>query len=209
MPKAPQLTPSKKGGIISLRKSANWSYGKLAKEFKRPVSTIKSIIEHYDRYGTVYNRCGDGRPPKLNEEAEERLVRSVKREPKRSAGFWGRRVDLSRQQTCRILKKHRLRYRMCRKKPFISAANALKRMKWAADNAGTNWKEVMFTDECCVKIGEVSGQQHCWRTGWQCTQSRDYAGPASRRQGHPHLGRDTVRKEAAPCASQARTGSTG
>jgi hypothetical protein len=53
---------------------------------------------------------------------------------------------------------------MCRKKPFISAANALKRMKWAADNAGTNWKEVMFTDECCVKIGEVSGQQHCWRT---------------------------------------------
>jgi len=82
---------------------------------------------------------------------------------KKSAGYWGRTVNLSRQQTCRVLKKHNLRYRMCRKKPFISAANALKRLKWAADNEGTDWRRVMFTDECCLKIGEISGQQHCWR----------------------------------------------
>lgn len=163
MAKLFQITSSKKGGIVSLHKFANWSYKDLSTKFQRPVSTIKSICKHYDIYGTVYNKGGAGRRPRLSGESEERLMRSVRRDPKKSAGYWGRTADLSRQQTCRVLKKHNLRYRMCCKKPFISAANALKRLKWAADNEGTDWRKVMFTDECCLKIGEISGQQHCWR----------------------------------------------
>jgi hypothetical protein len=41
--------------------------------------------------------------------------------------------------------------------------NVLKRITWAGKNENTDWRTVMFTDESAFKIGEVSGQQHCWR----------------------------------------------
>lgn len=56
-----------------------------------------------------------------------------------------------------------MKYRMCRKKPVLSSAAIFKRLGWAEENERTDWREIMFTDECCLKIGEVSGQQHCWR----------------------------------------------
>jgi hypothetical protein len=83
-PQPQELTLVQIGAVRSSQKSYNSRY---------PLKT--SINDHYDRHSTVYNRWEDGRPPRLYEEGEERLVRSVRRERKKSAGFWGRRVSLS------------------------------------------------------------------------------------------------------------------
>jgi hypothetical protein len=136
-------------------------------------SSQKSLSDRYPLSNQLLNimtgtapYTTDGEPGNLPDRTERRATAGALDYARtKEVGAFGVEKSISPvKQTCRILKKHHLGHRMRRKKPFISAANALKRMKWAADNAETSWKEVMLTDECCVKIGEVSGRQHCWRT---------------------------------------------
>ena len=68
-----------------------------------------------------------------------------------------------------------MKYRTCRKKPFLSAAAILKRLAWAERNERTDWKRVLFTDECCLKIGEVSGKEHCWREDGTAADIRTFS----------------------------------
>jgi hypothetical protein len=52
--------------------------------------------------------------------------------------------------------KHGLHSCICRKKPFISEVNKDKRVQWAKDNADTQWRHAMYTDEAAFRIGETS-----------------------------------------------------
>jgi transposase len=77
----PPISPTKKGELNGKFK-AGWSMQKLANHCRGPKSTIQGIIEHRRRTGTVKPTRRPGNPPIFNAEAEDHLVRHVRRDPK-------------------------------------------------------------------------------------------------------------------------------
>lgn len=169
MTKLPQLTLSEKGGIIALKKYAKWSYSQLAGRLRRSVPTIKGIVRHYDPKespdttinGSANNRWGPGRPPRLNQEARDRLVRAVKRNPAKSSRVLAEGLGC-RVSKCAASSKIELQAR------YVQEEALRQCRKWSLEdgdqrNEGTDWRVIMFTEDAAFKIGEVSDQQHCWR----------------------------------------------
>jgi transposase len=157
----PVVTPVTRGRIIALRYDAEppLSLGKIAFKLGKAKSTIQSICNHWDKHHHAYTLPRPGRPLKLDEEAERRLIRAIQHEPKACFDVFGEIVHISRSTAARIAAKHGLKSRIARRKPFLSAINMGKRLEWAYMWAVFDWRRVMFTDKSCFKIGEGSVQR--------------------------------------------------
>lgn len=117
-------------------------------------------MRHYCINGTVQDIPRSGRAPLLNSDAQNRLVRAIERHPKQSPAAFGKTVGVSGRTVVRIAATYGLRSCICRKKPFISEVNKDKRVKWARDTEGTQWRRIMYTDEAAFRIGD-SGVERC------------------------------------------------
>jgi len=75
---------------------------------------------HYEQHGHIYDLSRSERPPKLDLEGEQGLIRSLVRDPKANSDVFGEIVNVSKSTVRRIAHKHGYHSRICRKKPMIT-----------------------------------------------------------------------------------------
>jgi transposase len=151
-----------RGAMVALRKEGR-TFAQLAHEYNRPESTLRNVWKHYQAHGTVELSYGKGRPRKLDEQAEDRLVRSVHRDPKQTAAQLAATEDVSSTTVRKILHKRNINSRVCRTKPIIPPTTAKKRLDWAENVEGMDWRRVIFTDEAAFAVGDDVARVRCWR----------------------------------------------
>ena len=137
----------------------------IAKRFGIPPTTFQSMINRYKQRGSLEKHKSSGRPPRIDSQGEERVVRAIQRNPKASYDVFGEIINASSSTVRRIARKHGLKSFIARKKPFISAVNKQKRVQWAHANVDTDWRRVMFTDEAAFRVGEVGVTRVIRRAG--------------------------------------------
>jgi hypothetical protein len=152
-----RLFIEQKGQIVGLKQRHDppISDREVGRRLGVPRRTVTSIVKHYNTYGTVADRPRTGRPPLLDSDAQNRLVRAIGRDPKAPPASFAETAGVSARTVIRTAAKHGLHSRICRKKPFISDVNRKKRVQWAKDNEGTLWRRIMYTDEAAFRIGET------------------------------------------------------
>jgi hypothetical protein len=101
--------------------------------------------------------------PILNLEADNRLVRHVRRDPKQNSAQISESAGVSPSTVERILKKKGYLRASCRRKPILSAKKVKDRLLWASKYEGMDWTRVIFTDEAAFEVEHDLKKEHCWR----------------------------------------------
>ena len=120
-------------------KNAGPSYQKIAGELGlKAKSTAQSVYKRSIRNNSYLPKKSTGRPPKLSEKTEKKLVRDVLKDPKTSLEkirvkyiSFSTKESLSRTTVRRILKKHGVFSRIAAKKITIKNNSANFRKKWS------------------------------------------------------------------------------
>lgn len=147
------------------------SYSDLAKVFKRSRTTIASIVQR-SQVGRVRNANRTGRPPLLNDRERRKLLQNVSKHPRKSAPTLASELAVDSQKNIhpenvrRVLRNNGYHGRKPRRKPFISAVNEQKRLKFAREHQKKDeafWERVLFTDESKFNIYGSDGRGYVWR----------------------------------------------
>jgi transposase len=149
-----------RGAMVALRNEGR-SWVELAEHFQRPGSTLRGIFKHWQTHGTVEHTWGPGGPRALNDLAEERLVRSVRRHPKVTVAQLAATEEVSATTVRKTLHEHKMNHRVCRTTPIITPATASKRRAWAEEVSGMDWRRVIFTDEAAYFVGDDVAREMC------------------------------------------------
>lgn len=81
-------TPRTRVRIISMHDRSpkrQLSGCEISRSLQVPKSSVHDIIQKWRQRGTMERQSGSSRPPVLSDQAQERLIRAVRREPKLSA----------------------------------------------------------------------------------------------------------------------------
>lgn len=105
-----------------------------------------------------------GRPKKLSDREERRLLRYIRLNPK--ATFKKISTDIQcpvgRTTIKSILKEYNIAHWVAKKRPNLTPEVAAKRLAWAKDHRWSHkqWEQVIWSDECSVERG--SGKDRVW-----------------------------------------------
>ena len=171
-----ELTSDQKTSIVNLA-DASHKPAEIARLLGIPATTIYSFLKRYRRRGSIENAERSGRPAKITERDTRVLLRTVKRDRSRPLRqltnlFNEQRnpadglEEVSKRTVQRKL--HSLGYhrRVVKKKIRIREVNRVKRLAWCKANrnktVGDYWKQVIFSDECKVEIGN-NHKVYVWR----------------------------------------------
>jgi hypothetical protein len=158
------LTPSKRARIIE-RYLASQDLGhpltmaQVGEHFDVPSSTVSDTLKRWREHGTAYALDRTGRPPKLNNRDERRLIRDIVKYPRRKWVDFAKDYKVSKHTIRRVAASYGYHKRVARCKPFITLAAKKKRLLWALVNPWTHWRRVIFTDETSIELGEQMGSQ--------------------------------------------------
>jgi transposase len=160
--KNPIISPTKKGQIYGKYKSG-MSMSQLAKEAGRSKSTIQGIIQKRERTGTVKPAWNTGNAHILTPADENRMIRSVRKDPKQTSAQISETVGVSASSVERALKSYGYIRAQCRRKPNLIPSQVKQRLEWADANVNQDWTRVIFTDEAAFEIGDDLKKESCWR----------------------------------------------
>lgn len=144
-------TPTKRGAVIGLMQSG-LTPTQIAKQLGWPRSTVRYTIDRHNATGSSYDRARSGRPRLTKPRAERVIIRSIKSTNRRTWEYFSRCHQLSKGTLRRIAKRHGIKKRIARRKPFINKKNREKRMVWARENEEQDWTRVLFTDEASFEL---------------------------------------------------------
>ena len=124
--------------IVTL-KTAGFSYQKIADELGlKAKSTAQSVFRRYNKNKNNLPKKSTGRPPKLSEKTQRKLVKDVFKYPKTTLvrirvefNFFSTKESISRTTVRRILRKHGVFSRVAAKKISIKKTSAAFRKKWS------------------------------------------------------------------------------
>lgn len=135
-------------------------------------STVQHIIERFVRENRVINK-GRQAPNKIFTEKDCKwLVRQVKKNPTTSAPKLTEMAKKNLGKNChpetvrRVLREANLNGRIARNKPFVSAKNRTKRLKFARGHINKTpafWRTVLFADEVKINLFGPDGRPFIWR----------------------------------------------
>jgi transposase len=148
--------------VILALDSIGYSIRQIRKENGLAKSTIHGIIRRAVRNPDAPYRKArrTGRPPKLDERAERRLIRFIGLNPFETIASYstpsksGYLMHLN--TTRRYLKKNEIYAFRPRKKPYLSKAHKRFRLKWAKEHQFwevEDWACVAWSDEATFEIG--------------------------------------------------------
>lgn len=112
-------------------------------------------------------RCG--RPQTITEAIQAKLLAGVREDRngrEKSSEVLAYEVGISRRSALRILKAHGLTNVKPTRKPGLTVAMRLARLKFALEHAHwtlEDWKRVIWTDETSVILGQRRGSIRVWR----------------------------------------------
>ena len=140
MPSAPKTSrrehsDQKKGEIIALNR-IGLSTGSIAQYVDLPKSTVIAILRRWRKtnYTSIVNKKRPGRPPKLSERDEQKLIRFVATNPMETLACYstplrsGWKMYIS--TTRRYLKKNKFYIFKARRKPYLKPSHKKARVDW-------------------------------------------------------------------------------
>lgn len=161
LPRHQHSTPKKNrliGAIIS-----GASVAEAAALFNFPYSTASDIWKKYKKYGSTQNLPRSGRPPKLTDTSKRMLIRSAVKSRRMPFSELGNQlpVMVSKSTVRRVLEKEGYHRRVARKVPYLTAHHRSARLSWGKMYRRftmRNWRQVIFSDECYVYLGDSHGR---------------------------------------------------
>lgn len=131
-------------------------------------SVICRIIKRYRERGSVNTAPRSGRPRKITQKNENRILRLIKSDPFMSASTIINELNLevSSRTVQRQLVKNRLLTRRPAKKPLLSKKNRMARLAFARKHINWDvkkWKTVLFSDESKFNLVDSDGMCHVRR----------------------------------------------
>ena len=113
--------------------------------------TVFNTLDKFSQTRSIADRPGRGRKRKLSATEEKKLVRDatkgrsateIAQDFSRSTG-----KSISEHTVRRTLKEHHLAYKAVEKVPRLTDAHKTKRMEYADEMKGAEWRNVLFVDE--------------------------------------------------------------
>jgi transposase len=95
----------------------------------------------------------------MTERDERRAVLHMKLNPRSPWATIAKRFGVGITKIRSVAKAAGFHKRVTRRTPFINPAARKKRLLWSRLVPGTNWKHIIFTDECPVELGEDIGRR--------------------------------------------------
>lgn len=169
--KGKETTAEERKIVLRLHQE-NKSYAEIAKVINRSRYTIRNIIKRFQGGNSLRNRHRTGRPRKITEREERKIVRTVKKKPKITASEISAmlraddNLNVHSETVRRALKRAGLSSRIARKKPLISKKNKKLRKEFAIEYIRKTedfWDTVMFSDESKFNIFHCDGRVRVWR----------------------------------------------
>lgn len=171
MPKGPQISLSVRKLIIEHHGSGK-SYRQIADMVRLSKDTIAKIVQKYKRSGSYIPAKRSGRPSKTTSRIDRAIVSRVDQERGLSAPKVAKQlesefsINVTPQTVRNRLHKQGLKGRVALKKPWLSAKNVKKRLKWAEEHITwtiDDWKKVIWSDETKIMLFGSDGITRKWR----------------------------------------------
>lgn len=154
----------------------NYYKGKSAKEiadmFSLKIRTVYNIISRAEKEGRLDLKGSTGRPKKVTQRVERKIIRTVYDNPQSSTRGLALQMEkdfglrVSHETIRNVLQKHKYSSRVARKKPLLSAQNVEKRLRFATEYISLPleyWDDVIFSDETKIMLYYHDGPQRVWR----------------------------------------------
>jgi transposase len=149
----------------------NESIRSISKDTNLPFSTVRNIIAKYKEIGTTKNKPRSGCPKKLTVKNLEDLKHSVLKDRASRLEPLSQITEkvstscsnsVSKTTVRRALKSMKIKCCPAVVKPFISEANAIKRVEWCKEKLDlmvSDWEKVCWSDECSIEV-RGTGTRH-------------------------------------------------
>lgn len=171
MPKKAQISISIRTLIIEHHKTGK-SYRDIADIVQLHKDTVARIVQVYKKRGSISPAKRSGRPLKTTGRIDRAIVKKAELDRGLSATKIAKQIEnefsirLSSQSVRNRLHKTGLKGRVALKKPWLSAKNIKKRLKWAQDHiswSSDDWNKVIWSDETKVMLFGSDGVTRKWR----------------------------------------------
>ncbi|KAB5588774.1 Winged helix turn helix protein [Ceratobasidium theobromae] len=149
-----ELSHETRAHIITLWHEG-YTYSKIAKKTKLPLSTVWYTVKHAQKYHTLSSLPRSGRPHKFSRYLCRTVIQTLCRyrfEPYKAIAT--RVGGITASQVKYIARKKKYRRFIARRKPFIDRQKAIKRLEWARINRFRDWDSIIWTDEVQLGIGD-------------------------------------------------------
>ncbi len=137
-----------------------------------PKSTVHEVIAAYRDHGIEKPSPRSGRPPILTERDGRHLMQILNKNCKTNLNelyenfVSSTSVNVSKFTLRRYLHKLKVYGRIGAKKPFVNAANRMKRLSWAKKRKNwiDEWEKIIWSDESRFVVFGGDGKRYVWRT---------------------------------------------
>ena len=165
-----ELTEFQRGEIIGA-----WKCGIVEREITEilhyPKSTVHNVISAYKNNGLEKMPARSGRPCILTERDNNHLMRVLNENRRTNIKelceefISSTSTNLSSITLKRHLHKNKIYGRIGAKKPFVNAANKIKRLNWAKIRKDwiNEWENIIWSDESRFEVFGGDGRRHVWR----------------------------------------------
>jgi transposase len=169
--KRKELSAFQRGEIIGAWK-CDFSERKIADLLKYPKSTVHDVIVAYRDHGYETLPPQSGRPPVLTERDGRHLIQILNKNRRTNINelhenfISSTSTNISKITLKRFLHKLKIYGRIGAKKPFVNAANRMKRLAWAKSRKDwvDEWEKIIWSDESRFEVFGGDGKRYVWRT---------------------------------------------
>jgi len=171
-----ELSEFQRGEIIGAWKCREFceklSERKISEILGYPKSTVHEVIAAYRDHGIEKPSPRSGRPPILTERDGRHLMQILNKNCKTNLNelyenfVSSTSVNVSKFTLRRYLHKLKVYGRIGAKKPFVNAANRMKRLSWAKKRKNwiDEWEKIIWSDESRFVVFGGDGKRYVWRT---------------------------------------------
>ena len=171
-----ELSEFQRGEIIGAWKCREFceklSERKISEILGYPKSTVHEVIAAYRDHGIEKPSPRSGRPPILTERDGRHLMQILNKNRKTNLNelyenfVSSTSVNVSKFTLRRYLHKLKVYGRIGAKKPFVNAANRMKRLSWAKKRKNwiDEWEKIIWSDESRFVVFGGDGKRYVWRT---------------------------------------------
>lgn len=153
-------------------KKIKLSVRKISEILEYPKSTVQDVIAAYRDHGHETLPSRSGRPPILTERDSRHLIQVLNKNRKTNINelhenfVSSTSINISKITLRRYLHKLNIYGRIGVKKPFVNAANRMKRLSWAKKRKDwvDEWEKIIWSDESRFVVFGGDGKRYVWRT---------------------------------------------
>ena len=147
------------------------SVRKIGESLGHPKSTVQDVITAY-KNGCETPAPRSGRPPILNDRDGRHLKKVLNTNRRTNINeicenfISSTSTNISKSTLKRYLHKLGIYGRIGAKKPFVNAANRMKRLAWAKKriNWMNEWEKIIWSDESRFEVFGGDGKRYVWRS---------------------------------------------